>query len=191
MHSNDMSELPKHSLSTAGDEFPEEVYGAGVDVMGVEPDMDVVEIDNRLHEPGPARNVVVFEVPHAIQEARSAYSSSGTFNAAVNIYSREHNCTPEQALSDNLGMLLHVEEELLGGIGDVFESYQSISDRYSSIKPEQEPAEWETADSEQSANGATRVDTVADAKQLYVDGEIDILEFEDILEDVIAGGGND
>ena len=174
------------SIDYSGDGFPEEVYGAGVDVMGVEPDMDVVEIDNRLHEPGPARNVVVFEVPHTIQEARSAYSSSGTFNAAVNICSREHNCTPEQVLSDNLGMLLHVEEELLGGIGDAFESYHPVSDRYSNIEPEQEPAEWETADSEQSATGATRVNTVADAKQLYVDGEVDILEFEDILDGVMG-----
>ena len=135
------------------------------------------EYDLHRHEPHRERNVITFAVPNTLPKARSAYCHDPTFQLAVDVYSQRHGGTAEEVLKNNLQMNLTVESSLMG---------VAESDLKPEITVSSEVAQTETDETNENEGDEKKDEpTVMELKQQYVEGEINIWEFEDKVEDVI------
>lgn len=103
----------------------------------------------------------VFEVPRTFEEARSAYAYDPVFNAAIDVYCDRKRMRPEECLRENTGMLLHVEKRLLGDLR---------RPRPEAMAPNMNKTE----------------PTIRELKQMFVEDELTIQEFERRVEKRLA-----
>lgn len=120
--------------------------GEGMTVRGIEVEWEKYE------------DRYVFMIPNTLEKARSAYAYDPVFNTALTIFCDKKQKRPEDALHDNLGQLLHVDQELLTGVTRT--GGEPMPEQAFSVEP-----------------------TINDLKQMFVNDTINIEEFESRVEE--------
>jgi len=139
----------------------------------VEPKRDTFDASDTSM--GSEREIMAFMLPLKLDKARSAYCYDPTFQMAIDVYCDRNNQRPEEALSDNLGHRLTVEKRLL---------QPTISaPTFDSTPPE--PDSGKRAEDVSDRRDDTSEVTISELKAMYAKGEIDILTFENRVEEVL------
>lgn len=133
-------------------------------------------------------SMVVFTVPSTLPEARSAYCHDSVFRVAVDILCTEESITPEELFKRERQQMLGVEKPLLERrieeLGRVL-SDSSVEHAESFHTEPLGSIEDEVVD--HPSHNVTQRDepTLSELKQMYVQGEITIYEFENRIEEVL------
>jgi len=150
-------------------------------VIKIEPDRDEWTLNkNKFNK--ESVDIISIQIPRTLQKARSAFCHDPTFNMMIETYASQVNKTPEKVLENNLRKLLHCRAEMIKGrTGRINQtvSVEGVSNLVGDVDNENnqnEPDEEE------------EVETLQSVKQEYVEGEINIYEFEDKVEDVLDRG---
>jgi hypothetical protein len=164
----------------------EDIPGDGAFGERIEPTQIKVEVDRdewtlNKHEFNKENiDIISFQVPKTLRKARSAFCHDPMFNMAVETYASQVNKTPEKVLENNLRKLLHCRAEMIKGRTGRRNQTVSVEGVNSLVNDVDNQSNKQEVDKEEK-----EVETLQSVKQEYVEGKINIYEFEDKVEDVL------
>lgn len=176
--------------------FPMRSWEESATVAEVEVDREEFTLNkHELHK--KEVDYIALRVPDTLEEARSAFCYDPVFNTAVEIFASKKNKRVETVLSENLMKMIQIRSELIAGEvrnnkdsvpSNVLHAFETESEI--SWSPEQIRSFMSEYEAEQFNPGMKQTvkddeDTVKSLKSEYIEGEIDIYEFEDRVEEVL------
>jgi hypothetical protein len=161
------------------EELPTDVGFAEPTEIKVEPDRDEWTLNKHDFNKKDV-DIISIQIPRTLQKARSAFCHDQMFNMMVETYASQVNKTPEKVLENNLRKLLHCRAEMINGMTghrNQAVSVEGVNGLVNDVDNQNNQQEAEEEEQE--------VETLQSVKQEYVEGKINIYEFEDKVEHVL------
>jgi len=147
-------------------------------VIKIEPDRDEWTLNKHDYDKENV-DIISIQIPRTLQKARSAFCHDPTFNMMIETYASQVNKTPEKVLENNLRKLLHCRAEIIKGRTGRRNQTVSVEGVNNLV------GDVDNQNNQQETDKEEDDETLQSVKQDYVEGEIDIYEFEDKVEDVL------
>ncbi len=149
--------------------------------VAVEVEYDV--FDTNKYEPSkPTQEVVVFRVPETLLKVRSAFCNDPMFRCAMQRYIDKQDERPERVMREATSKSLSVPKHIVAGYlsrhdNDEGRVTSGVVNHDVSVVNQNPPETDDVVDE--------TPETVAAVQEAYVDGKMDITEFERALEQVM------